>query len=170
MASPTELCWRCHGLPLRQRIVLAKVCCMCGAAIFRLIVGIFMPDFIIVSIKSEMRFCSQCLRLSHETVVWALCHTMMTSWNRNIFHVSGHLCGEFTAHRWIPAWRPVTRSFDVFFDLRLNQRFSKQSVGWWFETPSHPLWHHCNISSYHNLKIRIICHARDMWKLARSYK
>ena len=33
-----------------------------------------------------------------------------------------------------PAQRPVTRSFDVFFDLRLNKRLSKQSWGWWFET------------------------------------
>ena len=40
--------------------------------------------------------------------------------------------GEFTAQR------PVTRGFDVFFDLRLNKRLSKQSWGWWFETlPSH---------------------------------
>ena len=46
--------------------------------------------------------------------------------------------GEF------PAQRPVTRSFDVFFDLRLNKRLSKQSWGWWFETPSRPLWRHCN--------------------------
>ena len=38
----------------------------------------------------------------------------MTSSNGNIFRVSGHLCGEF------PTQRPVTRSFDVFFDLRLN--------------------------------------------------
>ena len=43
-----------------------------------------------------------------------------------------------------PAQRPVTRSFDVFFDLRLNERLSKQSWGWWFETPSHPLWRHGN--------------------------
>ena len=35
-----------------------------------------------------------------------------------------------------PAQRPVTRSFDVFFDLRLNQRLSKQCWGWWFETQS----------------------------------
>ena len=42
--------------------------------------------------------------------------------------------GEF------PAQRPVTRSFDVFFDLRLNKRLSKQSRGWWFETPSRSLW------------------------------
>ena len=32
-----------------------------------------------------------------------------------------------------PAQRPVTRSVDVFFDLRLNKRLSKQSRGWWFE-------------------------------------
>ena len=38
------------------------------------------------------------------------------------------------------------RSFDVFFDLRLNKRLSKQSWGWWFETPSSPLWRHCNHS------------------------
>ena len=29
------------------------------------------------------------------------------------------------------AQRPVTRSFDVFFDLRLNKRLSKQPWGWW---------------------------------------
>ena len=46
--------------------------------------------------------------------------------------------GEF------PLQRPVTRSFDIFFYLRLNKRFSKQSWGWWFETPSRSLWRHCN--------------------------
>ena len=47
--------------------------------------------------------------------------------------------GEFSAQR------PVTRSFDVFFDLRPNKRLSKQSWGWWFETPSWSLWRHCNV-------------------------
>ena len=42
----------------------------------------------------------------------------------------------------LPTQRPVTRSFDVFFDLGLNERLSKQS---WFETPSHPLWRHSNM-------------------------
>ena len=46
--------------------------------------------------------------------------------------------GEF------PAQRPVTRSFDVFFDLRLNQRLSKQLWGWWFERLSRPLWRNFN--------------------------
>ena len=40
--------------------------------------------------------------------------------------------------------RPVTRNFDVFFDLRLIIRLSKQSWGWCFETPSYSLWCHCN--------------------------
>ena len=32
----------------------------------------------------------------------ALFCVMMTSSNGNIFRVTGHLCGEFTGHRWIP--------------------------------------------------------------------
>ena len=43
-----------------------------------------------------------------------------------------------------PAQSPVTRSFDVFFHLRMNKRLSKQPWGWWLETPSGPLWRHCN--------------------------
>ena len=53
--------------------------------------------------------------------------------------VTGELTGEF------PTQRPVTRSFDVFFDLLLNKRLSKQSWGWWFETPSRSLWRQCNV-------------------------
>ena len=51
---------------------------------------------------------------------------MMTSSNENIFRGTGTLCGKFTGHWRIPTQRPVTRSFDVFFDLRLNKRLSKQ--------------------------------------------
>ena len=46
--------------------------------------------------------------------------------------------GEF------PSQRQVTWSFDVFFHLCLNKRVSKQSSGWWFETPSRSLWCHCD--------------------------
>ena len=57
-----------------------------------------------------------------------------------------------TGPRWIPTQRPVTRSFDVFFDLRLNKRLSKQPWGWWFETLSRPLWRHRNdMNMYHRL-------------------
>ena len=51
---------------------------------------------------------------------------MMRSSNGNVFRVTVHLFGEFIGHRWIPAQRPVTRSVDVFFDLRLNKRLSKR--------------------------------------------
>ena len=69
---------------------------------------------------------------------------MMTSSNGNIFRVTGPLCGEFTGPGEFPTQRPVTRSFNVFFDLRLNKPLSKQSWGWWFETQSPSLWRHCN--------------------------
>ena len=66
----------------------------------------------------------------------------MTSSNGNIFRVTGPLWGEFTGE--FPSQRPVTRSFDVFFALRLNKRLNKHSRRWWFETPWHPLWRHCD--------------------------
>ena len=68
----------------------------------------------------------------------------MTSWNGNIFRVTGPLCGEFSGPDEFPTQRPVTQSFDVFFDLRLSKRLCKQPWGWWFETPSWSWWHHCN--------------------------
>ena len=46
--------------------------------------------------------------------------------------------GEFLTRR------PVTRSFVVVVDLRLNIRLSKQCWGWWFETLSRPLRRHRN--------------------------
>ena len=65
--------------------------------------------------------------------------------------------GEF------PAQRPVTRSFDVFFDLRLNKRLRKQSWGWWFETPSRPLWRHRNVSnSSFSFSITTNCETRPL--------
>ena len=67
------------------------------------------------------------------------CHQMET-FSALLAICSGNspVTGEF------PTQRPVTCSFDVFFDLRLNKRLSKQLWGWWFETPLHPLWRRCN--------------------------
>ena len=42
--------------------------------------------------------------------------------------------GEFLAQR------PVTRSFDALFDVRMDKRLNKHSWGWLLETPLHPLW------------------------------
>ena len=77
----------------------------------------------------------------------------------NMFEYTTLLSSSCRRHRWkartrnmimssngniFPTQRPVTRSFDVLFDLRPNKRLSKQSWGWWFETPSRPSWCHCN--------------------------
>ena len=58
----------------------------------------------------------------------------MTSSYGNIFRETAICAGN----------SPGTRSFDVFFDLRLYKRLSKQSWGWWFETLSSPLCRHPN--------------------------
>ena len=74
--------------------------------------------------------------------------TMMTSSNGNIFRVNCHLCGEFAGHRWIPCTKSSDAELnDVFFDLRLYKRLSKQSWGWCFDTPSRSLWRHYNVFS-----------------------
>ena len=41
-----------------------------------------------------------------------------------------------------PPLRPVTRSFDVFIDLRMNKRLNKQSRRLCFDTSSRALWRH----------------------------
>ena len=82
-------------------------------------------------------------------------HVMMTSSNGNIFRVTGPLCGEFTGPGEFPTQRPVTRSFDVFFDLRLNKRLSKQPWGWWSETPSSSSWRHRNVDDQWDIISRL---------------
>ena len=63
-----------------------------------------------------------------------------------------------------PSRRQMTRSFDVFFDLRQNKRLSKQSKPRCFETQSRSLWCHCNtmmiymynlVSSFHDIMLLI---------------
>ena len=64
---------------------------------------------------------------------------------------------EFTGPRWIATQRPMTRSFDVFFDLRLYKRLSKQWWGWWFDTLSRPLWRHRNELLYFHSNSTKLC-------------
>ena len=64
----------------------------------------------------------------------------METFSALLFICAGNspVTGEF------PAQMPVTRSFDVFLDLRLNKRLNQQWWGWWSETPLRSLWCHCN--------------------------
>ena len=66
----------------------------------------------------------------------------------NIFRVTGPFCGNSPVTGEFPTQWPVPRSFGVFFDQCLNIRLSKQSSGWWFETPSRSLWRHHNVLKY----------------------
>ena len=69
---------------------------------------------------------------------------MVTSSSGNIFRATGHLCGEFTGYRYITHTMASDAELWCFLDLRLNKRLSKQWWGWWFETPSRPLWRQRN--------------------------
>ena len=80
--------------------------------------------------------------LSYDTFVSLF---MMTSSNGNVLALLALCAGNSPVIGEFPTQRPVTRSFDVFFDLRLNKRLGQQSRRWWFETPSCLLWGHCNV-------------------------
>ena len=69
----------------------------------------------------------------------------MTSSNGNISALLAICVGNSTVPGKFPAQRPVTRSFDIFFHLRLNKQLNKQSRDWWFQAPSHQLWRHSNV-------------------------
>ena len=79
---------------------------------------------------------------------WGLVSPWSSSWWRHQIETFSALlaicAGNSLVPGEFPAQRPVTRSFDVFFDLHLNKRLSKQSWGWWFETPPCPWWRHSN--------------------------
>ena len=91
-------------------------------------------------VGSQWYHCRWCNHEGHGFKI----NPIMTSSNGNIFRVTGPLRGNSPVTGEFPSQRSVTRSFDIFFALRLNKRLSKQSWGWWFETLSRSLWRHCN--------------------------
>ena len=108
--------------------------------------------------------CLLCVYWKNCLITW-LKYARSISWPRNIPQITWwrHQMEKFSALLAIcagnspvpgefPTQRPVTRSFDVFFDLRLNKRLSKQSWGWWLETIFRPLWRNRNE-----------CHGCGMW-------
>ena len=83
----------------------------------------------------------------------------ITRWHHQMetFSVLLALCvGNSPVTSEFPSERPVTQSFDVFFDLCLNKRLSKQSWGWWFQMPSHSLWHHRNGYEGYNYNLNLL--------------
>ena len=128
-----------------------------------------------VLISGDMR-----IKHSHNMTLWdaiqhaRFCYGMMTSSNGTFSGLLAFCAGNSPVTGEFPSQRPVTRSFDVFFDLCLNKRLSKQSRDWWFEMPSGSLWRNCNGSSeasvfhvnvlYHLPKgIGLVCSICDIW-------
>ena len=107
----------------------------------------------------EFRFVYKSRHAYAPYIQW--CDTSHTSWWRHqmeTFSALLAICAENSpVPGEFPAQRPVTRNFDVFFDLRLNKRLSKQWWGWWFETLSHPLWRHRNDISPPPLSSTYMC-------------
>ena len=96
-------------------------------------------------------FWSQQTRPNIGCIIKASCSLVITWWRHQMetFSMLLALCaGNSLVTGEFPAQRPVTQSFDVFFDLCLNKQLSKCLWGWWFGTPSCSLWHHCNEKSH----------------------
>ena len=94
---------------------------------------------------------------------WLLFHQMEISSALLILCVGNSpVTGEF------PTQRSVTQSFDAFFELQLNKRLSKQSLDWWFETPSSSLWRHCNVHCTWELSLRRIWATLGCYELKRE--
>ena len=81
------------------------------------------PVYMMISIQTDLEEHDDVIKWKHFPRYWPFVR----------------IIGEF------PAQRPITRSFDVYFDLRPNKQLSKQPWCWWFETPSRSLWLHRNV-------------------------
>ena len=76
------------------------------------------------------------MRRQNGISVWYDAKYIYMCYQMETFSVLLALCGEYTGHRWIPLTKASSANSDVFIDLRLNKRLSKQSGLWWFETLS----------------------------------
>ena len=102
-----------------------------------------------------------------KSIVFKSCVVGYTTWWRNqieTFPVLLAPCeGNPPVTGGFPSQRPVTRSFDVLFDPRLNTRLSTQPRRRWFEKPSRSLWRHCNVISWYHTVVHINDVYRYCW-------
>ena len=74
--------------------------------------------------------------MSHQSIVL---HDDVIKWK----HFPRHWLFVRGIHRW-PVNSPHKGQWRGALKFSLTERLSKQSWGWWFETPSCSLWRHCN--------------------------
>ena len=79
-----------------------------------------------ISTANIRLFTKELSQYNKACLVW--CRHQMETFSALLVICAGNslVTGEF------PAQRPVTRSFDAFFDLPLHKRLSKQWRGWWY--------------------------------------
>ena len=127
------------------------------------------------TLKPEIKTTISCtdLPITESDMLQKLCyHNDVIQW-KNIPRYWPFVRVMHRCHRWFPSQRPVTRSFDGFYDVHLNKRMIKQSICRWFETPWRSLWRHCNDSMQYEVRDNIaLCGVHDdyyvmgiMWQL-----
>ena len=99
--------------------------------------GHLLNVFLRLNVKDAVSLAISCIFVGNWTAWWR--HQMET------FSALLALCaGNSPVTGDFPSQRLLTQSLDVFFDLCLNKRLTKQSWGWWFEIPLRSFWHHRN--------------------------
>ena len=128
--------WKLYFYITALRVHWANAYEMHNTNWFKLSRGVIKPHYVLNSLHFMFN------NHSAYTAWWSRYWPWWRHQNGNIFRVMAICAGNSPVPGEFPTQRPVTRSFDVFFDLRPNKRLSKQSWGWWFETPSRSLWRH----------------------------
>ena len=96
-------------------------------------------------------------------------HGNMMSSNGDISRVTRLCEGNSPVTGEFPSQRPVTLSFDVFFDVRLNKRLSKQPRYRWFEMPWRSLWRHGDEINRHQTNTNTTQHETFFLKETRFF-
>ena len=90
------------------------------------------------------------LFLAYFRPIWHICNAignntiMMTSWNGNIFRITGPFLGGFTGHRWTPLTKASVAELWCFLWSVFEQTLCRQSRRREFETTSRSVWRHYN--------------------------
>ena len=111
---------------------------------------LFRLDLLQTDLANFLSALSSLHQASAKEVVIAWWHSLVriiTWWRHQMEKLSALLtlcAGNSPVTGEFPAKRPVTRSFDISFDLHQIKRLSKHLRGWWCKTLSRPLWRHCN--------------------------
>ena len=120
METPSALLAICAGIH-RSPVNSSYKGQWCGAVMFPLICvwidgWVWINGNVSTAVLEEQLTNTKSQRgsISHYNYWFVTTAKTMASSNRNIFRVTGLLCGEFTGA--FPAQRHVRRSFDVFFD------------------------------------------------------